>query len=322
MLEHSDRGGPVAAEAHYLLAQIGALHVEPDLVAEQLNQLWDESPGRTLRSDVPERLVSMCATRMRNLADRPVDALDFFARCWRRDLDDIVTDTASLEVASRSMAALGLPEDALRLQLRATNLQTRAGEDDPFALAWLAELHVGTGRPDEALETIGYIRGLKDTAKEDEARLAVRVARIEGEALEALGRLEEAEKAYGAPKQDAAGSRALAARRGQLLGRMGRCEEALPLLDDTTESKLSRARCLLTLGRPSEAKDAVADLVKDEESTSDVREDASWLASAGAYAAEQEADEEESPRDVDAIWSALAEEEARARAFEARRTKR
>lgn len=326
LLERSDRGGPVADEAHYLLAQIGGIHMDADLVSDQLNQLWDESPERVLRSDVPERLVATCATRMRYLKDRPVEALDFFARCWRRELDDLVTDPASLEVASRSMAALGLPDDALKLQLRATNLRTRGGDDDAGALAWLAELHLRTERPSEALETVRYVRALDDydaiVKTEEGRRLPVLLAATEGEALDALDRPEEALKAWAGPSADLPGSGDLANRRGLLLARLGRCGQALPLLADGTDARLARARCLLALGRPDEAKEAVADLARDDKAAEEDRDDASWLAGVGGFAAGAAPEPEEEPRDVEAIWAALAEEEARARAFEEKRSKR
>jgi len=334
LLERSDRGGAVGDEAHYLLAQIGAIHIDPDLVSEQLNQLWDESPERALASDVPERLVSTCATRMRYLRDRPVDALDFFARCWRSELDGLVTDPESLEVASRSMAALGLPDDALTLQLRATTLRTRGGEDDPAALAWLGELHLRTGRPEDALETVAYVRELdtyeegRRAGTEESQRLEVQLALSEGQAHLDLERPEKALRAWARPASTLPGAGELAVRRGWLLAGLGRCDEALPLLDDRTESRLARARCLLALGRPAEAREAVAELADDTEVAPAVREDASWLSGVGGFAAgegppDPTVDEGGEPgRDVDAIWAALAEEEARARAFEEKRTKR
>ncbi len=335
LLSRSDEGGAVAAEAHYLLAQIGSIHVDPDMVAEQLNQLWDESGERALASDVPERLVATCATRMRYLQDRPVEALDFFARCWRRELDGLVTDPESLEVASRSMAALGLPDDALKLQLRATTLRTRAGDDDLKALAWLAELHLRTGRPAEALETLAYVKGL---AAHDEAlkrnevadqRLVVQMALTEGQARADRGDAEGALKAWSAPAARLPGGEELAVRRGLLLASMDRCREALPLLDDRTEARLARARCLLALGRPEEARDAVRILASGDDVDAAVRQDAAWLDGAGGFAVGATPDPGDAAEvggeddgNIDAIWAALADEEARARAFEEKRGKR
>jgi hypothetical protein len=154
----------------------------------------------------------------------------------------------------------------------------------------------------------------------------VQLALTEGQAHVEEGREEEALEAWRRPKPSLPGAKELAVRRGLLLAGMNRCAEALPLLDERTESRLARARCLLALGRPGEAREAVATLADDTTADPEVREDASWLTGAGGYAAGDGSpaveEGEEPPRDLDAIWAALAEEEARARAFEEKRARR
>jgi tetratricopeptide (TPR) repeat protein len=305
----ADQGGLVGAEAHYLLIQVAAVHADPDLLAEQANQLWDEDPARVMRSDVPERLVSTCGFRMRQLADRPVDALGFFESCWRRELDGMVTDPTSLDVASRAMGSLGLPDDAMRLQLRAMTVRTRQGQDDPMSLLWLAELYARTGSAQEALETVMYVKGLRI---EDAAVVGERL-RVEGLAHEALEDPNAALKSWEAVPEATAARAPAQLARGLLLARLGRCEEALQILVADVETALPRSRCLLVLGRADAARAVFGDDPLPDPLS---QEDAEWLASVAAWR------DGKSPEKPVSVWAALAEEEAKAEAFDKRRRPR
>jgi len=321
LVELSERSGPLAAEAHYLLAQVAEMYGDPDLAATHLNMLWDRFPERSVRADVPERLVTVCNQRLDMLAraGRSAQEVAFFMACWRYELDMLIGNDEVLRRVSRLMAELGLPVDGLALQQRALAILTRLGDDDPEALAELTRLYVQIGKPVEALETLEYAEALNrdlPTARylvaEAESRLAA--GDVDG-ALQAWN-LAEAEGVPGARRQI-----------GLILAEEGRCEQAgryLGPLDDA-ESRLAHGRCLLALGRDEEA----ARRLPKEDGDPLVVEDASWLS--GVLAArgvdveppEREPDAEGDPfTQPTGIWTRIDAEEDAADAFRRRLTER
>lgn len=292
-----DTGGVASAERHYLLAQIAQVYGDPDLAAEQLNLLWSHHPERAERSDAPERLVATCTWRLGQLAgmERHVDLVTFFGDCWRRQLDGMVVDTRALTAASRSMAALGLADEALALQLRAVEMIRRHGLDDPDGLLWMAELYVRTGRAEEALDTLAFLgKGKVPPA------LAADVARVEGDARLAVGDPEAAVKAWKrVVTPETQRLRAL------LAAQDGDCATALPLLDafDDEDAVLAAARCLLREGDADGAARRVSAL--EPEAASPADDDVGWLASVARWAG---ATDEAAP--ATGVWQALLDEEA------------
>jgi len=303
LLQLGDGAGLVAAEAHYLLAQIAQVYGDTDIAAEQLNLLWNHHPRLALGSDVPERLVATCAFRLRQLAEqqRPVDLVAFHDLCWRDELDEMTVRPEPLQLTSLALAELGLMDEALSLQLRAVAMCTRVGEDDPDALTWLAELYHRTGRHHEALDTITFVEGLPQVPEE----LTDRMELVRGDAQLALGRPEAALAAWeGVDDPEAA------RRRGLYLARAQRCDEALPLLEPLTGPPiaLAEARCLLRLGRPDAA---VARLDEVDEADEPSQRDVAWLASVAAF---------QGAGDVGTgLWQELLAEERANAAWEARR---
>ena len=292
LFAEADRGGAVGAEAHYLLAQIGRIHADPDLVAEQLNQLWDEAPETALRSDAPERLIATCDFRGATLAGKPVERIHFFENCWRRELDDLVADPSLLVAVSRDYAALGLVEDALATHLRAMAIDTRLNRDDPASLAWLAALHQRTERPREALETVAYVR--------ERAPLDVDVADelllVEGKVRWAEGDEAAAEQLWARVAGDGPAANEARQRRAWWLAEQGQCDA--PELLQSAEGQIARARCALRAGRAEEAAAIVAATTFDDSFAAD----ADWLRGvAGAEVGAVEAD---------GVWKRLVAEEA------------
>ncbi len=269
LVKLTDESGWLAAEAHYLLAQVAEMYGDPDLAADHLNWLWDRYPERTARSDVPERLVQVCNQRLGMLEreGRKAQEVAFFIACWRSELDMLTGNPERLQRVAQLLTGLGLPLDALELQQRALLIHTRVGDDDPDALAELTRLYVKTGKPLEALETLEYAEALnrdlpaaKYLVAEAEARLGA--GDVDG-AIQAW-KLAEAEGEPDARRQI-----------GLVLAAEGRCEQAgsyLGPLDDP-EARLAHGRCLLALGRDEQA---VARLPETHDDPL-VVEDASWL---------------------------------------------
>ena len=303
LLAISDGAGLVAAEAHYLLAQIAQVYGDADIAAEQLNLLWNHHPGLAMRSDVPERLVATCTFRLRQLGaqERHVDLVAFYELCWRDELDAMVVEPGPLQAASRSLAHLGLTDDALAEQLRAMAMLSRVDREDPGALAWLAELYQRTERHREALETVRFVRQLDEVAPALDEPLAL----VEGDALMALGQADEAMAAW----KKAASPRA-DRRRGLHLAEQGDCDGALALLRslDGDDVSLAVARCLLRAGDVGGAAERLGRVDDDD---APAREDADWLASLAAI--------EGAETKPSGVWERLLAEEAASEAWRASR---
>lgn len=309
----------VAAEAHYLLAQIGDAYGDPDFAAEHLNLLWDRFPRVALRSDAPERLMDVCRQRLEMLEreGRHADQVAFFSACWRPQLDELAADPDLLQHTSEQLLELGLPDEALALHLRAVAVLTRLGRDSPRALTQLTHLYVDTNRAKEALETLEYAETLPERLPEVEYLVA------EARTRDRLGDVEGALQAWSLAQT--AGSAVAARARGMLLARERRCEEAVELLQGATDDdgRLALGRCLLNLGRPQEA----AEVLPTEGPDPLALEDAAWMLGKIAtldppeeQATDDDADDDGAPDDdeaEDSIWGALLEEERAAASYDA-----
>ncbi|MEN0065239.1 MAG: tetratricopeptide repeat protein [Myxococcota bacterium] len=319
LIDLSERKGFLAAEAHYLLAQIAEMYGDPDLAAEHLNRMWDRFPSRVIQSDVPERLVEVCNQRLSMLAraGRSAQEVSFFLACWRQELDMLTGNPEVLQRVAMLLSELGLPYDALALQQRALLIHTRLGSDDPAALAQLTRLYVATGKPIEALETLEYAEGIGRQLPAGQYLVA------EAEARLAAGDVDGALQAY--QLADAEGMPGIRRTMGLVLAEEGRCEQAdryLAPLDDG-ESRLAHGRCLIALGRNDEAAERLPSRNEDPL----VIEDASWmsgvLATRGAPMQVEAVDEDDALADAPVtgpkgIWSKLKAEEEAAEDFRAR----
>ncbi len=330
LLAITDRDGPEAAEAHYLIAQIAGTYGNPELAAEHLNRLWDRFPEIAERSDVPERLVAVCGERLDMLSreGRHADEVAFFTVCWRPELDWLSSDPELLQRTAARLVQLGLRPEGLSLQLRAMGVFTRLGQDDPDALAALTELYVETDRPREALQTLEYAEAVA------EGRLpAAKFLVAEARARWADGDVQGALRAWTL----AEGEGVNGARRAQGLihASLRDCRKAEALLRDAgdDEARLARARCLARLGRDAEAA-AILPVQGDDPL---VLEDAAWIGNLltvrgtpwPAPAPEPEPDDgadgtEAAPaaaavddaEPAHPIWAALLQEEQTAAAFQ------
>ena len=269
LLAATDEEGPVAAEAHYLLAQVAQTYGDPDLAAEHLNRLWDRYADLAEASDVPERLMDGCRHRLDMLEreGRIADHAAFFTACWRPELDEASSDPALLERTAGHLSDIGLPTEALALQLRAMAVHTRLGQEDPGALTTLTQMYAATGRAPEALQTLDYAETLKVDIPAADFLMAEAHARLASDdvdgALRALA-LAEAEGVAEARRAQ-----------GMIYADQGDCRRALRMLEAAgdDEAHLARGRCLVRLGRDDEAV-AVLPTAGDDPL---VLEDAAWL---------------------------------------------
>ena len=232
LLLQTDEEGPVAAEAHYLLAQIAETYGDPELAAEHLNRLWDRFPEYARRSDVPERLIDVCNQRLAMLDRQAQHArqVGFFATCWRRELDTMSSDPAALQRTAALLLDLGLRPEALALQLRAMAVFNRLGQEDTDALAALTRMYVATGLPREALDTIEYAEAIAAATLPAQAFLTA-----EAQARYELGDVEGALSAWSLAEGE--GIPGATRARGMIFAERGQCADAERLLRDSGDDE-------------------------------------------------------------------------------------
>jgi tetratricopeptide (TPR) repeat protein len=228
-------GSPAAVEAHYLLAQIESAYSDPAGAARRYSQIWDLDPARTLRSDVPERQLAACEDRLLDLADagRWADTLVFAKSCWRPELDWLAADTRVQETLADAWDAVGLVKPALQHQRRAVQVRNQLGRDDLPSLLDLADLYTRSGRAQEALETVEYVR----SSLPAEVRRDPRISLVEAEAWAALGEPDRAVRLLASAERVSAATHPGVPERARtsialLEARRGRCDRALPRLED------------------------------------------------------------------------------------------
>lgn len=221
-------GGPQAAEALFLLAQVNERFQDHEAAAAAYAALWDLYP-MTRSSDVPTRLLTACADRIGALArdGRGAELISVYDNCWRPELTEHVTEIAMFDATVDAFAELGLPEDALTVQLQLTSVLAAVGREDPLQIARLADLHVDADRPEQALDTVRYGRLL--------AKVPAEIAQLdlaEGRALLALDRRDEALQALTRAATDPT-LRPVAERRLAVAElRSGACEKGLAAVHD------------------------------------------------------------------------------------------
>lgn len=301
----------VAAEAHYLLAQIAAVYGDPDLAATHLVTLIDDYPEQALVSDIPKRLLTAYDQRLGQLErdGRWVEIVACHRAWWRPALLHFVEDTTALERVSMAFASMGLYEEALEVQIAVTALHARQDRDDLRSITWLADLNIRTNRPHEALDAITYSRRIKGS-KAQSGALDV----LEGTAMEALDRPDEAIAAYRRALRGAGVQPERAhARLGLLYASLGDCAQALPHLqratsteEDPEQAALALARCHLETNRLVNAL-AVAQRLAQTSADATVRHQATYLAAVAAAASDTPLDSDAAP--PEGVWADLLEED-------------
>lgn len=312
-----DKGGETAAEAHYLAAQIGRTYDETGLAAEHLTALLDHFPERSARSDVPQRLLSVCTRRLAQLhrVERFADEAAFYDDCWREPLNAILLDPTALSDVAVAYEILGLWDPALSVQRDVVAALTRDDREDVEELVQLARLYVRVDRTREALETVAYAERVRGAAASQPA-LDV----VAGEAHLALGELEPALKRWKRASTDPRWGGEARIRRALALAEAGRCPEAVPILSEREsppggripspvsleEGQLAIARCLLIEQEPERAL-ALSTGIVEAEPGSEWAGQARWLASL-SLADDPDLPLPEGPAAPEGVWAAVIAE--------------
>ena len=227
--QYAHRRTAAGAEAGYLLAQIAESLGDTEGAAEHLNNLMNRQRAAVLESDVPERLWRVVERRLSHLnrQRRILDQATFYRDHYRAELRPFVTNTYQLEQVTEAFESLGLYDMALYTQVEVFAIQTKQLKDTPKSLLKLVRLYVWTKRYGEALETISYARTVDDMAD-----MEGEISLLEGIALENLGRRESARTAFQRAMETPATRVEGLARLALLDALEGRCDEALPGLDE------------------------------------------------------------------------------------------
>lgn len=322
-----ERGGIGAAEAHYLAAQIGRTFDEASLSAEHLTELVDHYPELTARSDVPQQLLAVCTRRLDQLhrVGQIADEVAFYNDCWRAPLNSVLIDPTVLHHVAMAFEDLGLWDRALSVQREAVATLTREDREDFDALVQLARLYVRVGRETEALETVRYAERLPASAP---ARPALDV--VAGQAHLALDQREDALRRWARASTDKVVGPEARVRRALLLAEMGRCAQALPVLEGFTaadvdfdmtdpvalpDAQLAVARCLIAEGRAEDAVPLLADVAAAVPDT-DWAQQAGWLAGLASGVADVPASEP--PVAPSGVWAAALAEQKEVDSVDAR----
>jgi tetratricopeptide (TPR) repeat protein len=262
-----DRAG---AEAGYLLAQIAEALGDTAGTAEHLAALLDRQSWVVEFSDVPERLWRIISRRLSLLQrqGRSLEQVAFYRDYYRTKLRGFVEDTSQLEGVANAYEELGLYGHALNVQREVFTIHSQQEKEDIPVLLHLVRLYVTTNRPEEALETTAYMRGIKGYS-----RAQAPVAIFEGRSYEALGEFKKAVDSYQKAMKTPAFRMEAVGRLALMYAMSDACDKAVPGLQELSEAlpgqapddvldgriHIALARCLLAEGRPEDALAAAAD---------------------------------------------------------------
>ncbi|MFT5583652.1 MAG: tetratricopeptide (TPR) repeat protein [Cognaticolwellia sp.] len=264
------RGGEGAAEALFLQAQVAITLGDDEAAADALVQILDHHRRVANANAIPLLLWEVLVRRLNSLErqDRKLDIIGLHRRYWRGGLEEVVQDTAPLELVVDAYTQTGLADQAMRIQRQIFAIQTRLGSSSPRDLLRLAELYQAAGRHDDALRTLDFLAG-QGVPK----GLLGRRQMALGEVLLSLDQEPEAREAW-TRAEKLPGSQVKARLALAMLdARLGDCSAALPRLQAldrlepepdqarirSGEMHLVMARCLLQGGDPSGAADAATE---------------------------------------------------------------
>jgi len=316
--------GWAGAEAEWLLAQVAMELADFEGAAEYLASMLDRPDVDLAETEVPAVLWEVIETRLGQLerAGRALDQLAFHRDSWRPELEAEVTDIAPLSSVAQAYEDLDLPQDALEVRRTIFNIRVRQGETSTEDLVALARLYAEVGRPEEALQTLEYLR--REGVPADQVGITWL---LEGDVLASLDRHDEALKAWRRAALQRSSKVEATTRMALADAQAGDCLRARPALEDLVRSKeqpsavteghvhLALARCYLEEGRTEEAASAAREAAgrSEDELT---RRYATWLA-----AEADRGDDDLLARALesdDDLWAALGRERAADSAFEAK----
>ncbi len=226
-------------------------------VLDRRPELAQGVPGARLAAVWEERITTMLEE------DRPFDAITLHAGSWRPFMVGKIVNLGLLDAVATAYDNAGLPDVALTTLRTLVGEGGRRGLDTRASGLAAARLYVRTERFAEALESTAWLRGQRvDTAERGA------IALVEADAFGALHRDGEAEAAL-REAASIAETRAVAEVRLALRAADDDgCGAALPVLEGAAARPVEGvddafvhavlARCLIAVGRESEAAAALA----------------------------------------------------------------
>ena len=318
---------PMAAEVHYLMAQIGRVLDDPELSVRHLHILLDRHHSIAEKSDAVSMLEYTCSLRLNQLYrdKRWVDQVSFYRQCWRAELNRVLYNTEMMQNTVEAYLHLGLWQDAYELQLDINAIYTRDNEEYLEGIFPLATSLARLNKSREALEAIQYGRALPESTP-----VRSRLDMAEGKIHHRLGDWNKALQSFNRALRDPALAPEARLWKALTQAEMKDCKPALPAfaefhrtsreiedLDITrAEVLLVYARCMVNETQYEEAIQLTKEisLMTDEPL---FKEMAGYTATLAAQRARTGA---QPPADytTDAFWSQLIDVQAKTQAVEDR----
>lgn len=309
--------GPLAAEALFLLGQIGEAYNEPTLALASYAELVDRwrpfargEPGARLAAIWQRRVAAQVAR------GDDVAAVITHATYWRSSLLQVLPEPEPLIVAAGAHSRLGLYSPSLSLLAEAGRMLRDLGRDDRDLILRIAQTYAHLTQYEEMEDTLAFLG-----QRPADPRILAESQLLRARVLETKGATEAARQVYAGVKGDEAAVQEAARRMGLIDARAGRCERALALLpaepapDGEPPAGIllaARAGCLERLGPAAAARGEAlraAEVLQDP-GTADVMR---YLARSGPP--EEQGDTPQAQGGAaeghDGVWARLARADAR-----------
>ena len=318
----SDLAGTAGLENLYLLGQVFHHLGEDRQAIDAYSELIRRKPQLAV-GHIGAELATQWALRSDELfaRGRPIEALSLHRGAWTPALAHHLKDLAPLRKVATGFTDADLPQRAQAAWRAVADEERARGLDGRGSVVELLRLYIVTSSTADALDAVAWLRR-EGTQEADRDTVAL----LEGDA--ALQNFDpvRARKAWGTLSSGSRLASQARTRLALLNATEGRCEEALPHLDERAATPVpefdpdviheARLKCMLAVGRDADA--ATEALTAAGLTTSD--QSASWKAwRATRLAAENKRTPPKQLADATSagtdIWGALAQEEERHRAF-------
>lgn len=251
LLDWTQEGGPRAAEALHLIAQIDeSMGIEVDAIAGYA-EFVDAQPDIAARSDVPARLWGLYTRRVHALhdAEKWYALAAVHESAWRDVLFDEIDDPAVLWEVSQAYEALGLHRKALDVLSTGFARMISDGLEHPEMTLNLARLYEKLSNDRDGLKTIDFLREMSvpDSMAGEVALMRGRMLLRQGDEAAAVLELQQARRVPGQRDEASLTLALIDARRGQ-------CDRAVSplkklLLSDDSQTRWTESEPYLELTR-------------------------------------------------------------------------